>query len=240
MVRPKIVLFGDSITEESFCDGGWGASLAHRFARKADVILRGYSGYNTRWALHILRNGKALAGVTDSPAPAAVTVFFGANDASLPDKNSGFQHVPLEEYTHNLRSIHAFFKTKWPSAVVIFIAPPPIDEEARIKDLFGDDPSGEAERTNEAAEKFAKACIAVAKELNAPVIDTWSKMQEIPDWRKSTLRDGLHFTQLGNKVLLDEVVKTLKDIGLSDEKLPTDLPYYFEVDPADPSKTFGN
>ncbi|KAJ3701205.1 hypothetical protein LUZ61_004910 [Rhynchospora tenuis] len=238
-MRPKLVLFGDSITEESFDEGGWGASLAHLFARKADVILRGYSGYNTRWALKIL--DKTMAGIGgDAEAPVAVTVFFGANDASLPDQRNGFQHVPLDEYKENLRSIHAYFKKKWPSTTVIFIAPPPIDEEGRIKDLCGDDPSGQAERTNEAAGEFAKGCITVAKELNIPVIDTWSKMQEIADWRKSTLRDGLHFTPLGNKVLFDEVVKTLKDIGLSDEKLATDQPYYYEVDHNDPSKTFGN
>jgi isoamyl acetate esterase len=74
-----------------------------------DVILRGYSGYNTRWALKIL--DKAMAGIRgDAESPAAVTVFFGANDASLPDQKCGFQHVPLEEYKENLRSIHAYFK----------------------------------------------------------------------------------------------------------------------------------
>lgn len=52
-----------------------------------------------------------MAGIGgDAESPAAVTVFFGANDASLPDQRSGFQHVPLEEYVENLRSIHAYFK----------------------------------------------------------------------------------------------------------------------------------
>lgn len=33
--RPRILLFGDSLTERSFDpEGGWGASLAHRYARK--------------------------------------------------------------------------------------------------------------------------------------------------------------------------------------------------------------
>lgn len=32
-MRPKMVLFGDSITEESFNNSGWGASLTHHFAR---------------------------------------------------------------------------------------------------------------------------------------------------------------------------------------------------------------
>ncbi|ONI21276.1 hypothetical protein PRUPE_2G057300 [Prunus persica] len=44
-MRPKIYLLGDSITKESFGDGGWGASLAHLFSRTVDVGLRGYSGY---------------------------------------------------------------------------------------------------------------------------------------------------------------------------------------------------
>jgi hypothetical protein len=33
-MRPRLVLFGDSITEQSFEPGGWGAALADRFARQ--------------------------------------------------------------------------------------------------------------------------------------------------------------------------------------------------------------
>jgi hypothetical protein len=33
-MRPRLVLFGDSITEQSFASGGWGAALADRFARQ--------------------------------------------------------------------------------------------------------------------------------------------------------------------------------------------------------------
>ena len=51
-------------------------------AAQADVIARGYSGYNTRWAAHILdkifTRGQA--------PPDLVTIFFGANDAALPDR----------------------------------------------------------------------------------------------------------------------------------------------------------
>jgi lysophospholipase L1-like esterase len=34
-MRPRLVLFGDSITEQSFATGGWGAALADHFARQA-------------------------------------------------------------------------------------------------------------------------------------------------------------------------------------------------------------
>ncbi|KAI3679621.1 hypothetical protein L2E82_51161 [Cichorium intybus] len=43
-------------------------------------------------------------------APLAVTVFFGANDACLPDRYSAFQHVPIDEYRQNLHAIVAYLK----------------------------------------------------------------------------------------------------------------------------------
>lgn len=77
------------------------------------MVLRGYSGYNTRWALKVLDRvfpaSQGRDGGTDT-APVALTVFFGANDACLPDRCSGFQHVPLREFEQNLRSIVSFFK----------------------------------------------------------------------------------------------------------------------------------
>lgn len=140
-MRPKIYLFGDSITEESFDDGGWGASLAHIFSRtvlkfftlfvpfvsllvllkirggslifQVDVVLRGYSGYNTRWALKVVErvfDPPVESGGDGGAQPLAVTVFFGANDACLPDRCSAWQHVPLPEYKQNLHAIFSFFK----------------------------------------------------------------------------------------------------------------------------------
>ncbi|KAG2594897.1 hypothetical protein PVAP13_5KG031901 [Panicum virgatum] len=98
----------------------------------------------------------------------------------------------------------------------------PVYEPARIRDIYGvDDPSRQAERTNEAAGSYAQACMSVAKELGYPVIDIWTKMQEFPDWQTSALSDGLHFSPAGNKILFDEVVKTLASIGFSKESLPS-------------------
>jgi len=57
------------------------------------------------------------------------------------------------------------------------------------RDMYGDDdPSRQPERSNEAAGAYAQACIAVATELNHPVIDIWTKMQEFPDWQTDALR----------------------------------------------------
>lgn len=52
----------------------------HRRCLQADVVVRGYSGYNLVWVQHLI----AKVFPKDSPVkPALVTVFFGANDAAL-------------------------------------------------------------------------------------------------------------------------------------------------------------
>ncbi|MFS7910789.1 putative SGNH hydrolase superfamily [Helianthus anomalus] len=55
-MRPQFILFGDSITELSFKSGGWGASLTDTYSRKADILVRGYDGYTSRWALFLLHH----------------------------------------------------------------------------------------------------------------------------------------------------------------------------------------
>lgn len=55
------------------------------------------------------------------------------------------------------------------------------------------------------------------------------------DWN---CRDGLHLTQIGNRVVFEEVVKKLRDEGVSPENLPADLPLISEIDPNDPIKAF--
>lgn len=229
-----MILFGDSITEDSFGDGGWGASLAHHFSRSLDVILRGYSGYNTRWVLKVIEK------VCNGESPIAMTVFFGANDASLPDRTSAFQHVPLHEYKQNLQSIVSFIKKKWPTTLILLITPPPIDEDGRIRHPFGDNPSGLPERTNEAAGAYAKACVEVADECGVIGVDLWTKMQQYPNWEKCCLSDGLHLTPTGNKIVYEEVIKKLTKEGVNVETLSADLPLLSQIDPCDPLNAFQN
>ncbi|OWM81731.1 GDSL esterase/lipase CPRD49-like isoform X2 [Punica granatum] len=52
--RPQFVLFGSSIVQFSYSNEGWGAALADLYARKVDILLRGYSGWNSRRALEVL------------------------------------------------------------------------------------------------------------------------------------------------------------------------------------------
>lgn len=103
---------------------------------------------------------------------------------------------------------------------------------------YGEIHSDLPERTNEAARNYAKACVAVARECGAPVVDLWSRMHQFPDWGKAYLRDGLHLTLGGNKIVFEEVIGKLKEVGLSLETLPADLPFTDAMDPNDPLKVF--
>lgn len=50
--------------------------------------------------------------------------------------------------------------------------------------------------------------------------------------------DGLHLAQGGNRIVFEELVKKLKEVGVSLEKLPVDLPLFSDINPKDPLNTF--
>lgn len=86
--RPKILLLGDSLTQTSF--EGWGSGLAQRYQRRADVLNRGMSGYNTRWFLEYAKDN----GIWEELGVVRlITIWFGANDASL-EKHNPHHFVP--------------------------------------------------------------------------------------------------------------------------------------------------
>lgn len=105
-VRPVILLFGDSLTQLGFGENGgvgWASLVASAYIRRADVLNRGFSGYNTRHSLDVLE--RVLGGTAPQTTEQSVlfgTVFLGANDAALPGEP---QHVPIDEYAENLAKI---------------------------------------------------------------------------------------------------------------------------------------
>ncbi|CAI5769551.1 Isoamyl acetate-hydrolyzing esterase 1 homolog [Podarcis lilfordi] len=171
---PRVVLFGDSITEFSFQENGWGASLAHRLARKCDVLNRGLSGYNTRWAKIALP--RLISKDSDAKNTVAVTVFFGANDGALKDVNPK-QHVPLDEYADNLKSMIQYLKSvDITEDKVILVTPPPLHEAAWGKECIA---KGEKlNRLNSTTGEYAKACVKVASDCGTSIIDLWTLMQK--------------------------------------------------------------
>lgn len=83
------------------------------YCRKADIISRGFSGYNTRQCKALLPYLE-----TDFQNISIAGVFLGANDANDPLVNPQ-QGVPLDEYKENLKDIVKFIKVN----DVIFLLP---------------------------------------------------------------------------------------------------------------------
>ncbi|RWV91279.1 hypothetical protein GW17_00046440 [Ensete ventricosum] len=105
--RPVFVLFGSSIVQFSYSNGGWGAILADVYARKADIFLRGYLGWNSRRAVEVLDK---IFPKDAAVQPSLVIVYFGGNDSMGPHPSGLGPHVPLPEYIENMRKIATHLK----------------------------------------------------------------------------------------------------------------------------------
>ncbi|XP_051061908.1 LOW QUALITY PROTEIN: isoamyl acetate-hydrolyzing esterase 1 homolog [Phodopus roborovskii] len=226
LLWPRVLLFGDSITQFSFQPGGWGALLADRLVRKCDVLNRGFSGYNTRWAKIILPRLISKGGSKETPV--AVTIFFGANDATLKDENPK-QHVPLDEYSANLRAMVQYLRSvDIPEERVILITPPPLEaaweKECILKGC-------KLNRRNSVAGEYANACLRVATDCGTGVLDLWTLMQKDNQDFSSYLSDGLHLSPKGNEFLFLNLWPLL-DNKIS--SLPWLLPYWNDVEETKP------
>ncbi|KAM6917181.1 isoamyl acetate-hydrolyzing esterase 1 homolog [Lycodopsis pacificus] len=228
---PKVILFGDSITQFSFQPNGWGAEIANKLARKCDVLNRGLSGYNSRWAKLLLPRLINNTNAADNNI-AAVTVFFGANDCALEDKNPQ-QHVPLKEYSENLRDISRLLASAGvPADRVIFITPPPVDEPAWEKECILK--ACPLNRHNSAAGQYAQACVQVASQCGAVALDLWTLMQKDGQDYTVYLSDGLHLSQKGNQFVAQHLWGLLES-RVAD--LPFILPYWGDVDTKSPESS---
>lgn len=241
MHRPQFILFGDSITQHSFDEGGWGARLASHYQRKADIVLRGYSGYNIAWAQHLVQK---VFPQDAAIKPALVTVFFGANDAALADGVNRRQHVPLQKYRELLRDTVRHLASCGAAARVI-ITPPPVDERARISDRkmkWGvNEYSEQPDRLNAVTGAYAAACRAVGTEEGVPVLDIWTEFQKNPEWR-TYLSDGLHLTPSGNAALFELLMALIEKqlLQLRFDTLKFDFPLHDDIAAEDPAVAFTN
>jgi len=263
--RGKIILFGDSITQMSFsaADCGWGAWIADRYQRRADVLNRGFSGYNSDWFLKFAATDEGKADLFDHDNVKIVTVFFGANDASDLELNPR-HHVSLERYKSNIKEIASLTRKNFGEDVnLILIAPPPVCHDARLKfqkDKYKDKATGKLERTLELSGQYAKAMTEVATELELPCLDVWTMMQDSSSttqpWQEY-LSDGLHLSAAGNKFVGEALIDLINDLlpelavtpctytgninssSRSSISMRRIAPWHDEIDHLQPEKSFG-
>lgn len=208
--RQNILLLGDSLTQLCF-DGaeGWGRSLANRYQRRADVLNRGMSGYNTRWYLKYTETNRIW---NEAGKAVLVTIWFGANDAATLE-----QHVPLSEYQTNLETIVDKARESYPHAKILIVTPPPVAKDQRseyLKKQFGDKASEKAERSSEVTGKYAAVCLDVAAAKMIPCLDIFTGMTTAEgnsdkDDVSRFFWDGLHFSETGHAFVSEALEKAI-------------------------------
>lgn len=232
---PAFFLFGDSLTEfavtvsDPTAAPGWAALLREAYVDAAEVFVRGHSGYNTRWAIHILpRELRCL--LRAGAAVKVATVFFGANDACVPGTD---QHIPLDEYEKNLETMVCFIRSL--SIIPLLVTPPPIVSSS---------PAAPVHRTPEITFQYARACNAVAKRITCAVLDLHTGFSDRagPDGVDRFFVDGLHFSSAGNGLVYQLFIEKLSQIvpNLVPAALSRPSPAWKEIDPKNPSAVLGS
>ncbi|CUG43119.1 esterase, putative [Bodo saltans] len=232
--RKNILIVGDSLTEFGY-DNRWVSNLQHEYQRRADVVARGFSGYNTRWVLEMLNDDARSEIVVPVTQSLFCAVFLGANDAA-----AGFAtEVPLEEYQSNLRGIIRALREKaHPEFGVVVVTPPPVDQEVLLAYTIANwNPAATCSpRTLEHTKLYRDAALQVAQEEGCVAVDLYKvflgddvaqSFAPNQPWSKY-FPDGLHFNDEGGKLISTALLAALPD-DCKAASLPMDAPDWLEL-----------
>lgn len=220
----KFLMFGDSITEYAFnqtpvssdkIEFCLGAALQNAYVRKLQVIQRGFSGYNSRDAVPLIRSILKTEhdNVPDSQKIKVGYVFFGSNDARKKGiSSSNKEHVPLEDFLRNTEIVVSEFKKR--NIPVVLITPGLHDSAlwnvVDPQDLVtGDYRDNETQKLYQDAmkDKFSDVPMICLYDL----MEEWMKNKAAnPDDLSELLYDGIHLNGVGYKLLFDELMKTIE------------------------------
>lgn len=227
MTFSRVMLFGDSLTQNCYSEGGWGSILADHFQRRADFFNRGFSGYNSRWGKLILPS--IVPKFHPLPPPDAVAIFFGPNDSALPDVNP-HQHVPVLEYKSNLLEMCNYLvqEVGVEKQSLVLITSPPLEEE-----MWREHSNGNPDRCNAVTQQYATAVREVCQEQSLCAVDLFFILCSKPEL-KQYFTDGLHLSPAGNRVLADALLPLLESRVKTTEPV---FPYWRDINPVNPQES---
>ncbi|KAF7490016.1 Isoamyl acetate-hydrolyzing esterase 1 -like protein [Sarcoptes scabiei] len=239
MSWPKVILFGDSLTQRSFDPslGCWASMLADRYQRRADVIVRGFSGYNSRWCRMIMPK---IFEKFDPNEIFAIVILLGTND-SVPVHCDSGQHVPIEEYRGNLKFMIDYLQMiGFGPEKLILMAPP---------NFYHDDFKQWCKTNNRISipddwpdqiKHYVEACKSVAIEKQITSIDLYEIFINNPN-NRNLFMDGLHLSREGAKLLFDNlsilIDEKLERFNLKSMEPLKIFPYWNEIDKNHPEKS---
>jgi isoamyl acetate esterase len=134
-----------------------------------------------------------------TPRVRLLTLWFGANDACLPEFR---QHVPISRFSENLTTMLHIIRapvSPWysPETKLLLITPPPVHVPSMGADK-------QPTRTFDVTKAYAEEVIRVGQREDVPVVDVWTRVWEAAGKNKEALKeyftDGLHLNEAGYKV----------------------------------------
>ena len=195
------------------------------FTRRADVYVRGYGGYNTRWALKVMDDILPEKFDRRLRKHHLTIIMFGTNDSAIEEQTSKFQtsaYVPLDEYEKNMEII--INRAKKCSKHVIVMAPPAMDEQGRLKyqvEMYGDKAFARLDRSNEELQKYGMACKRACRKCVVPCEDMFAAFEHDT---KEHFTDGIHFNARGQERVWERLKYRLCMEGILPEKMQLDYP----------------
>lgn len=179
------MFLGDSLTQHGFdvARQGFVGGVADLYQRRADVINRGYSGYNTSMILE--RIERILEDISEVDL---VLICLGANDSALEDGGTN-QYVPLDVFVSNLSALI----TRIAPTPIILLTPPDVDAERQPT------------RASSHTEKYADAVDSIAQEHNLPSVRLFDVI------KSEQLYDGLHLNAHGNQAVFTALMTTIQE-----------------------------
>jgi len=235
-VQDVIMLLGDSLTQGGWEPNGFAQRLSYVYARKLDVLNRGFGGYQTDWAIPVFEQVFAKQHEQQHvPKVRILTIWYGANDASPAPSP---QHVPLDRFKANLSHLTQMVTSPTsphysPDTRIILITPPPVNTyqwDSRVFDV---------------TKSYAEAVKEVGLKEGLPVADIWTSIWEAAgkDERSLSkyLSDGLHLTAEGYDIVFNSLIKIIgeKYPELHYDKLQNVFLPWDNVDIANPRSTLG-
>ncbi|EGZ22237.1 hypothetical protein PHYSODRAFT_314019 [Phytophthora sojae] len=113
-------------------------------------------------------------------------------------------NVPIGDYKENLIKIVSGLWVAAPTAQLLQITPPHVNDSARVEmaQERTDSKRGFVDRSNAMTKEYALACVDASETLKAPVLDLNSYFNPMSESdRNALLVDGLHFNQEGNRAV---------------------------------------
>ena len=189
------------------------------------MYVRGFGGYNTRWALKVMDDIFPEKFDRRLRKHHLTIIMFGTNDSAIEEKTSKFQtsaYVPLEEYEKNMEII--INRAKKCSKHVIVMAPPAMDEQGRLNyqvEMYGDKAFARLDRSNEELQKYGMACKRACRKCVVPVEDLFVAFEHDT---KGYFTDGIHFNARGQERVWERLKYRLTMEGIQPEKMQLDYP----------------